>query len=72
MMHGGCRDGGNGTLMIVAVVVAHREYNISSGVENTEMVLEAYVWRNIQFFNGEDINSGGAKMGVYGSGVYFE
>ena len=36
------------------------------------MVSEAHVWWNRQWFNGEDIHSGGAGMDVYVIGVCFE
>ena len=75
---GGLIDGFGGggkydrTVMIVAVVVGRHEYNGSGGTEKTEMVSDAYVWWNRKWFKGEYKQSGGAGMGVYGSGVCFE
>ena len=71
-LHGYCRDGGGGTVMILIMVVVHHEYNDSIGEGNTYMVSEAHVWWNRQWFNGDDIHSGGAGMDVCVIGVCFE
>ena len=71
-MHGDCRNGRGGTVMIVTVLVACHQYSGIGGAGNIDIVLEAHVWWNRKWFNGEYINSGSAWMGAYGSGVCFE
>ena len=43
-MHGDCRDGGSGTVMIMAMVVERHEYNFICVAGKTEMLSEAHVW----------------------------